>query len=104
LSLARRQFLVGLFAAPAIVRASSLMHINPAATRPFVPYMDALVESFNQTKQLVAARSLCEIRDLLLPGVREIVGKYADISGQYDKILVLSEFGGRCPDLTMQMS
>ena len=73
----RRGFITGLatlFAAPVIVRASSLMVVKPLPLVMMRPPM--------------AGMDLRLIKDLLLPGLREINGKYAEIPSHWDRLFI----------------
>lgn len=67
----RRRFLAGLFAAPAIVRASSLMPV-----RAFIIPSEPLVVASTGP---LGGYSLAAFPDLLLPGLRRIEGNYASM-------------------------
>jgi len=82
--LVRRRFIWGaaatIIAAPAIVRAASLMPVK-ALPR-------GLAYSFAQTKEIVASNifNLGQIRELLLPGLLEYRSSYDAIPSEWERI------------------
>ena len=92
LDLPRRDFLRGIlaFGAPAIVKSANIMPVKKLVEwvdNEFVrigyaitsrSLADAMYASFYQTKEVCASRvfNLCQIRELLLPGLRELTSRY----------------------------
>lgn len=81
--LTRRSMLRGLFATPAIVAASSLMPIR------------GIIYGMGEADVLVFPGNLLAIRDLLLPGLRCVVGQYSTWPTAWDNL-----FDGECRDIS----